>query len=64
MPRHNYYGLSSIAPTEKDRENELALNDSVCEQSFELEQSFEQLNMPQHTLPTQQILTPDSKPVK
>ena len=48
-------GSSSIAPSEKDREKDLQLNDSVCDQSFESEQSFEQLKMPQHTLPMQQM---------
>jgi hypothetical protein len=53
--------FSSVAPSQKDRENELALNESVYEESFELERSFESLNMPQHTLPMQQITNPESK---
>jgi len=57
-------GASSIAPSAKDRENELALNDSVCDLSFEFEQSFEQLNQPEHTLPMQKMQMQQSKPTQ
>jgi hypothetical protein len=51
--KHGFGAL--IATSEKDRQNELALNDSVCDQSFEFEQSCEPFTMPDHDLPTQQM---------
>jgi hypothetical protein len=47
-------GYSSIAPSEKGRQNELAFNESVCDQSFESDKSFDQCTMSQHTLQKQQ----------
>ncbi len=43
---HQILGSSSIATSEKDRQNDLAQNESVFDESFELEQSFEPFTMP------------------
>jgi hypothetical protein len=61
---HQLLGASFIAPSAKDRENELVFNDSVCDQSFEFEPSFDQLKMPQHTLPMQQMQMGHSTPTR
>ena len=58
------FGESLMANSEKDRQNELAMNDSVCEQSFEHEQSCEPLTLPQHTVPMQQIQTQYLEPIR
>ncbi len=41
MPRHKYRGLSSAAPSENDRINDLLQIESYCEKIFELDQSLD-----------------------